>query len=110
MNYKEHYPDSTNVLDASDEAQGKQALCGQKSAIVLNLWRDNDLDEDVICKKCRNKACPDCFGTGIMGGRQTGIYCQCDYGTVAELRNGGGRRWARLERGFHVETHQESEN
>lgn len=84
--YKEHYPNFTNLLDADDASQGKKALCGQRNGIVLNLWRDNDMDEEVICRKCRNKACHDCFGTGIMGGGQAGICCSCDYGTLLELK------------------------
>lgn len=87
LSYKEHYPNHTDLLDASDNAQGRKALCGQPKAIVLNMHRDNDLDEEIICSKCRNKACPDCFGTGIMGGKSAGIYCSCNYGTVREFNN-----------------------
>jgi hypothetical protein len=83
---KEHYPDFTNLLDHSDETQGKTALCGRKGVIVLNMWHDNDLAESLICAKCRCKTCPHCFGTGIMGGRAAGIFCYCDYGTVREIK------------------------
>lgn len=85
MKYKKHYPNFTDPLNSSDEAQGNAALCGQPKAIVLNLWRDNDLDEEVICLRCRNIAYIDCLGTGIMGAFQTGMPCYCDYGTVREL-------------------------
>lgn len=84
---KEHYPHYTDPFNPSDEAQGELTLCRLKEGIIINLWRDNDLDEEFICKKCRIKACKDCFGTGIIGGGQCGIYCSCDYGSVAELRN-----------------------
>jgi hypothetical protein len=88
VKYKEHYPNFTHPLDTSDEAQGDMALCGQPAGIVLNMWRDNDLDEEVICVKCRKKACPDCLGTGILGANQVGLYCPCDYGSVRELSEG----------------------
>lgn len=86
--YKEHYPDRTDLFNQDDEAQGQLALCGQKNGILLNLWRDNDLDEEVICKKCRLKACSDCFGTGIVSNYKSESYCSCVYATVAKSING----------------------
>lgn len=36
-------------------------------------------------KRAKDIKCQDCMGTGIMGGRQTGIYCPCKYGAAREL-------------------------
>lgn len=37
--------------------------------------------------KCKHKKCEDCLGTGVMGGRQTGILCECSYGIIKALNN-----------------------
>lgn len=52
----------------------------------LDLLRDNDFEQ--TCKRCRTKACPDCFGSGFMGGGAYGIYCSCKYSYYAAIRNG----------------------
>lgn len=77
--FAEHFP---NRKDKT------KALCGQKGdPIILDMLADND--PDFYCKRCQKIACPDCFGTGIMGGKQFGIYCGCYYGYCAEDRNEG---------------------
>lgn len=76
--FKEHLPKKDDP---------KAALCGEKrNPIVIELERDNDID--VWCKKCRKLACPDCMGSGLMGGGETGIYCSCSYADYALMRNG----------------------
>lgn len=76
--FAEHFP---------KHPDGKEALCGQKNKpIVLDLLSDND--PEMWCHKCRNKACVDCGGSGIIGGGETGIYCRCSYANFAMVRNG----------------------
>lgn len=68
---------------ASNELQGP--LCG--SAMGDN-WQHAGRPQEVDCKKCKGKMCEDCFGVGIMNGKDFGVYCYCDYGTLRELQDG----------------------
>jgi hypothetical protein len=76
--WAEHFP---KVEDST------QTLCGEKrNPIMLDLNCDNDME--FWCKKCRRIACPDCMGSGIIGGDYVGIYCICSYAYIAMARNG----------------------
>lgn len=70
---------------ANQETQGP--LCGSK--IYGDDWSHSGAPGEVDCKKCKAKMCEDCSGTGIMGGKQAGIYCQCQYGEIRELQAEG---------------------
>lgn len=68
---------------ASQELQGP--LCG---SVMGDDWDHSGRPEEVNCKKCKKKMCEDCHGNGIMGGKEAGLYCYCEYGTIRELQSG----------------------
>ena len=84
MKYKEHLP--SNMMWRRYKDKKPTALCGQKnSPIILNMFEDNDTT--ILCKKCMKIACEDCFGTGIINGGWSGLYCHCQYGDLRELNS-----------------------
>lgn len=64
-----------------------KAKCGRVGVVIVDLDRDNDPDE--WCSTCRKIACIDCGGSGFMNWKTSGIYCQCNYGTLQELKSCG---------------------
>lgn len=70
---------------ACSDTQGP--LC--KTRTYSDLWSHTGAPQEVDCKKCKLKMCEDCLGTGIMNGKQFGIYCPCEYGSIRELQ----RQW-----------------